>query len=50
MASLTESVYEKKGCTVLYIPDLSNIEEPAQAAKDKNLVQKMEATLIHWTR
>ena len=49
MASLTEAVNHQKGKTVLYVPaeDMGNIE---LAAKDKDLVQRLESTVIHWTR
>ena len=46
--SLTEAV-NQKGKTVLYIPAeaLDNVE---RAAQDKDLVQRLESTVIHWTR
>jgi len=49
MASLTETAFEMRGSTVLYVPqeDVSNKEA---SAKDKDLVQRLESTLIHWTR
>jgi dynein heavy chain len=49
MASLTETSNQAKGHTVLYIPDedLHNLEA---AAQDKDLVQRLESTVIHWTR
>ena len=49
MASLTETTYNIKGHTVLFVPteELSNLEA---AAKQKDLVQRLESTLIHWTR
>jgi dynein heavy chain len=50
MASLTQTANEVKNHTVLYLPeseDLTNIE---RAAKDKDLVQRLETLLIHWTR
>jgi len=49
MASLTEASHISKGRTTLYIPqeDLSDIEV---AAKDKDLLQRLESTVIFWTR
>ncbi|CAD7941177.1 unnamed protein product [Amoebophrya sp. A25] len=49
MSSVTEMAYQAKGATVLYVPpdDLSNVDA---VAKDKNIVPRLEASLIHWTR
>jgi dynein heavy chain len=49
MAFLTDTTYQLKGHTVLYVPneDLSNLEK---AAKSKELVQRLESLLVHWTR
>jgi dynein heavy chain len=49
MAALTEASHISKGRTTLYIPqeDLSSIEV---AAKDKDLIQRLEYTVIFWTR
>ena len=49
MATLTETAYEMSGSTVLYVPreDYSDIEA---CIHDKDLVQRLETTLIHWTR
>jgi dynein heavy chain len=49
MAFLNETTYAARGQTYLYIPDedLSDIEA---AAKDKDLLQRLESTVIHWTR
>ncbi|GMH41208.1 hypothetical protein BSKO_09118 [Bryopsis sp. KO-2023] len=49
MASLTEAVYEAKGKTVLYIPN-EDLKNASEAARDKDLVQRLESTTIHWTR
>ncbi|KAK3256380.1 hypothetical protein CYMTET_34484, partial [Cymbomonas tetramitiformis] len=49
MAYLTELTYQVKGNTVLYIP-AEDIGDPAVACKEKDLVQRLESTLIHWTR
>ena len=48
MASLTEATHQAKGHTVLYLPD-----EPApthDSAADKDYVQRLESSVIHWTR
>ena len=49
MATLTETAYEMHGNTVLYVPreDFSDMEA---CVRDKDLVQRLETTLIHWTR
>lgn len=49
MATLTEYSYAQEGITELYIPneDLSNTE---QASHDKDLLQRLEAILLHWQR
>jgi dynein heavy chain, axonemal len=49
MANLTETVHEVKGKTILYLPkeELSNV---MLSSKDKDLVQRLESTIIHWTR
>jgi dynein heavy chain len=49
MATVTEMTYQAKGKTVLYIPQdsFTNLEI---AAKDKDIVQRLEMALIHWTR
>jgi len=49
MAALTEASHASMGRTTLYIPneDLSDIEA---AAKDKDLLQRLESTVIYWTR
>eukprot|EP00741_Cyanophora_paradoxa_P024938 tig00000056_g24072.t1 len=49
MASLTETSFQMKGSTVLYIPN-ELIGDVEKAAKEKDLVQRLESTLIHWTR
>ena len=49
MANLTERAYELKGKTVLYIPN-EDIKDIAASASDKDLVQGLESTVIHWTR
>lgn len=49
MALLTDTTHQLSGHTVLYVPneDLSNIEV---VAKTKDVVQRLEALLVHWTR
>jgi dynein heavy chain len=49
MASLTETAWDQRGSTVLYIPS-EDLDNPEMAAKQKDLVQRFESTLIHWTR
>ena len=49
MASLTETAWDAQGKTMLYIP-MEHIGRPEEAAKQKDLVQRLESTLIHWTR
>ena len=49
MAVITEASYVAKGMQNLYIPneDLSDIDT---AKKDKDLLQRLESIVIHWTR
>lgn len=47
MSSLSETVNQSKGKTVLYLPP--NIKEDMDG-KDKDLIQQLESTIIHWTR
>ncbi|EDV25795.1 uncharacterized protein TRIADDRAFT_23475 [Trichoplax adhaerens] len=50
MASLTDTAHRMDGHTVLYVPDEGlNIDAEA-AVKNKELVQRLEASMIHWTR
>lgn len=49
MASITEAVFEAKGKTVLYIPN-EDLGPASDVARDKDLVQRLESTTIHWTR
>ncbi|KPA83847.1 putative dynein heavy chain [Leptomonas pyrrhocoris] len=50
MATVVEDVNGLKGRTVLYVPsDLAGIAS-SQAHTDHELVQRYEATVIHWTR
>jgi dynein heavy chain len=49
MATLTEESANMKGKTQLYIPD-EHITDPDAAKNDKELVQRLESTVIYWTR
>ena len=42
-------VLSSKGKTVLYIPQ-EDVSDPLLASKDKDLTQRLESTVIHWTR
>ena len=47
MSCLTETVNHSRGKTVLYLPP--NTEQKMNP-KDKDLIQQLESTVIHWTR
>jgi dynein heavy chain, axonemal len=49
MANLTEAVYEVRGHTVLYLP-AEDLQDAKASSKDRDLVQRLESTIIHWTR
>lgn len=49
MASLTETTHSLRGSTVLYVPQ-EDLDDADRASKDKDLVQRLESALIHWTR
>lgn len=51
MATLTENANRIKGSTVLYVP-LENLDAEMlrDAHNDKELVQRFESAVIHWTR
>jgi dynein heavy chain len=50
MANLSEAVYQSQGKTVLYVPEEELSGQPiAQAARDKDLTQRLESVIIHWT-
>jgi dynein heavy chain len=51
MASLTDTRWKMDGKTVLYIPHEGTVV-PADAttAKNKELIQRLETAMIHWTR
>ncbi|BFI30788.1 dynein axonemal heavy chain [Marchantia polymorpha subsp. ruderalis] len=50
LATLTESIFEAKGQTLLYIPPLNFSGNVAVLARDKELTQRLESILIRWTR
>lgn len=39
-----------QGKTILYIPQEEALGDAKAAAKQKDLVQRLESTIIHWTR
>ena len=47
MSCLTETVNHSRGKTVLYLPP--NTQQQMNP-KDKDLIQQLESTVIHWTR
>mmetsp|Transcript_14483 Transcript_14483/g.50911 ORF Transcript_14483/g.50911 Transcript_14483/m.50911 type:complete len:4419 (-) Transcript_14483:356-13612(-) len=49
MSTVTEMSHMGKGQTVLYIPQ-DNFVDTDAAAKDKDIVQRLDMALIHWTR
>ncbi|KAI8904300.1 dynein heavy chain and region D6 of dynein motor-domain-containing protein [Gorgonomyces haynaldii] len=49
MAFLTDTTYQLKGHTVLYVPDDYHITV-AENAHSKDVVQRLESLLVHWTR
>ena len=49
MAFLNVSTYEARGQTYLYIPE-EDLADDEAAAKDKDLLQRLESTVIGWTR
>ncbi|XP_068785621.1 dynein axonemal heavy chain 2, partial [Struthio camelus] len=50
MTSLTDTRSRLRGRTVLYVPVEALSVEPAAAAADRALVQRLEPSVIHWTR
>eukprot|EP00072_Mus_musculus_P064691 XP_011247379.1 PREDICTED: dynein heavy chain 2, axonemal isoform X5 [Mus musculus] len=50
LASLTDTRYKLEGHTVLYIPAEAVQMDPEVVVKDKELVQRLETSMIHWTR
>lgn len=49
MATLTEESASMKGKTQLYIPE-EHITDIEVAVRDKDLIQRLESTVIYWTR
>jgi dynein heavy chain len=49
MATITEESQKDKGRTYLYIPE-ETITDVDTAVKDKDLLQRLESTVIYWTR
>lgn len=49
MATLTETANDLKNQTVLYLPE-EPLSDMVAASKDKDLVQQLETTVLHWTR
>ncbi|XP_030042289.1 dynein axonemal heavy chain 2 [Microcaecilia unicolor] len=50
LASLTDTRHKLEGHTVLYIPTEALNVQPEIAVKDKELVQRLETAMVHWTR
>ncbi|XP_016879708.1 dynein axonemal heavy chain 2 isoform X7 [Homo sapiens] len=50
LACLTDTRYKLEGHTVLYIPAEAMNMKPEMVIKDKELVQRLETSMIHWTR
>ncbi|XP_073903040.1 dynein axonemal heavy chain 2 isoform X5 [Castor canadensis] len=50
LACLTDTRYKLEGHTVLYIPAEAVNMKPEMVIKDKELVQRLETSMIHWTR
>uniref|UniRef100_G1NZY7 Dynein axonemal heavy chain 2 n=1 Tax=Myotis lucifugus TaxID=59463 RepID=G1NZY7_MYOLU len=50
LACLTDTRYKLEGHTVLYIPAEAMNMKPQVVFKDKELVQRLETSMIHWTR
>lgn len=50
MATLTDARYKMQGKTVLYVPNEGLDLSVEEAAKRKDYVQRLESSMIHWTR
>ncbi|CAD2220773.1 dynein heavy chain, axonemal [Angomonas deanei] len=50
MATMVEDVNRLKGRTVLYVPSDLSLDDLSEAHNDRELVQRYESTVIHWTR
>ena len=49
MAFLTDTTFQLKGNTVLYVPN-EEFVDLEEASKSKDVVQRLESLLVHWTR
>ena len=49
-AALCEAVHARAGRTVLYVPAEASVDDPAAAARQRELVQRLEAQMLSWTR
>ncbi|XP_077117756.1 dynein axonemal heavy chain 2 [Ranitomeya variabilis] len=50
LAALTDTRYKLQGHTVLYIPIEAMHLKSEEAVNDKELVQRLETAMVHWTR
>ncbi|XP_073510575.1 dynein axonemal heavy chain 2 isoform X2 [Phyllobates terribilis] len=50
LAALTDTRYKLQGHTVLYIPIEAMQLKAEEAVNDKELVQRLETAMVHWTR
>ncbi|XP_052771051.1 dynein axonemal heavy chain 2-like [Mya arenaria] len=50
LATLTDTRWKMEGKTVLYIPTEGTKIPAEEAAKNKDLVQRLETAMIHWAR
>ncbi|XP_069805044.1 dynein axonemal heavy chain 2 isoform X1 [Dendropsophus ebraccatus] len=50
LAALTDTRYKLQGHTVLYIPIEAMHLQAEEAVNDKELVQRLETAMVHWTR
>ncbi|KAI8821286.1 dynein heavy chain and region D6 of dynein motor-domain-containing protein [Fimicolochytrium jonesii] len=49
MALLTDAAFQMKGHTVLYVPR-EELTDAESCAKRKDVIQRLESLLMHWTR
>ncbi|KAL7754402.1 hypothetical protein RI367_000383 [Sorochytrium milnesiophthora] len=49
MAFLTDTTFHSKGHTVLYVPK-EDLTRPQEIIASKEVVQRLESLLVHWTR
>lgn len=50
LATLTDARWRADGKTVLYVPMEGQKMDPELASQNKDLVQRLEMAMIHWTR